>query len=250
VREHLRRLRKGDLESVKLGIMQPYLFPYIGYFQLLRAVDRFVFYDDVAFIKQGWINRNRLLINGRASYFTVPVSHASSFTLIRDALVDDGSQHRRWIEKTLKTFQNAYRRAPEFVRVYPMVESVFAKPTSGVAELAVASLKAVAAFLDIGTEWVESSTRYGNAHLKGEERVIAICRAEQATDYVNAAGGKELYSREPFEASGLRLHFLQSRAIQYRQFGDPFVPSLSIIDVLMFNPIAAVQAFLVDCDLT
>src|SRR5437773_5433216 len=114
VREHLRRLRKGCPARVKLGIMQPYLFPYVGYFQLLNAVDRFVVYDDVAFIKQGWINRNRILINGHAAYFTVPVKHASSFSLIRDPLVDDDRQHARWAEKTLTTFSNTYRRAPEF----------------------------------------------------------------------------------------------------------------------------------------
>jgi hypothetical protein len=119
-----------------------------------------------------------------------------------------------------------------------------------VAELAAASLEAVADFLEIRTEWVESSRRYGNAGLKGEERVLAICRAEQATDYVNAAGGRELYARDRFEAAGVRLHFLQPRTVEYRQFGHPFVPWLSIIDVLMFNPLETVQTFLDACDLT
>ena len=230
--------------------MQPYLFPYIGYFQLLRAADRFVVYDDVAFIKQGWINRNRLLINGRPSYFTIPVKHASSFTLIKDTMVDAEGQHERWIQKTLKMFDNAYRRAPQFARVFPLVEAVFMKPTGRVAELAVASLKAVAEFLDIRPEWVDSSTKYGNADLKADERVMAICRAEGATEYINATGGRELYGREHFEARGLRLQFLEPRPIQYRQFGEPFVPSLSIIDVLMFNPVETVNEFLVSCDLT
>jgi len=230
--------------------MQPYLFPYLGYFQLMRAVDRFVVYDDVAFITQGWINRNRVLINGRPSYFTVPVKHASSFVSIHDTLIDGDGQHARWIEKTLKTFDNAYRRAPQFARVFPLVEAVLMRPTNRVAELAAASLEAVADFLEIRTEWVESSRRYGNAGLKGEERVLAICRAEQATDYVNAAGGRELYARDRFEAAGVRLHFLQPRTVEYRQFGHPFVPWLSIIDVLMFNPLETVQTFLDACDLT
>jgi hypothetical protein len=230
--------------------MQPYLFPYIGYFQLMHAVDRFVVYDDVAFIKQGWVNRNRILINGRPSYFTVPIKHASSFALIRDTLVDDDQQRARWIEKTLKTFDNAYRRAPQFAHVFPLIETVLRKPTNRVAELAVASLKAVAGLLEIGTEWVDSSTLYGNAQLSGEERVLAICLADRATDYVNASGGRELYDRDRFEAAGLRLHFLQPRQIEYRQFNDPFVPWLSIIDVLMFNPIETVRSFLSACDLT
>src|SRR6266849_8539370 len=178
--------------------MQPYLFPYIGYFQLLHAVDRFVMYDDVTFIKQGWINRNRMLVNGRPSYFSVPVKHASSFRLIRDTLVDDDPQNERWVEKILKTFGNAYRRAPEFARVFPIVEAVFRRPTNRVAELAVMSLKSVADFLDIRTELVETSTRYDNSQLKATSRVLAICKAEGATEYVNVAGGRELYSRDRF----------------------------------------------------
>ena len=230
--------------------MQPYLFPYLGYFQLMHAVDRFVVYDDVAFIKQGWINRNRILINGRPSYFTVPIKHASSFAPIHDTLVDDEGQHARWIEKMLKTFDNAYRRAPHFGVVFPLVEGVLMTPTKRVAELAAASIRAVAGLLEISTGWVESSTPYGNAHLRAEERVLAICRAEAATDYVNAAGGRELYGRDRFEAQGVRLHFLQSRQVEYRQFNHPFVPSLSIVDVLMFNPVETVRTFLSAYDLT
>ena len=227
--------------------MQPYLFPYIGYFQLVHAVDRFVVYDDVTFIKQGWINRNRVLINGHSSYFSVPVKHASSFTLIRDTLIGDDA---RWVEKALQTLDNAYRRAPEFGQVFPMVEAVLTRSTSRIAELALASLEAVAQFLDIQTEWVKSSTRYGNAHLKGEERVLAICKAEGASEYVNASGGRELYERARFEAEGLSLRFLQPGPIAYSQFKDPFVPWLSIVDVLMFNPRETVRGFLNAYDLT
>jgi hypothetical protein len=230
--------------------MQPYLFPYIGYFQLMQSVDRFVVYDDVAFIKQGWINRNRILINGEASYFSVPIKHASSFTTIRDTLVDDEGQNERWVEKTLKTIANAYRRAPEFARVFPIVEAVLMRTTNRVADLAAASLEAVASFLDIRTEWVNSSIRYGNAELKGEDRVLAICKAERATDYVNVAGGRELYSRDRFQVEGLRLHFIQPKPIEYAQFTNPFVPSLSIIDPLMFNHRDTVKQFLDAYDLT
>jgi hypothetical protein len=235
---------------VKLGIMQPYLFPYLGYFQLMRAVDRFVVYDDVAFIKQGWINRNRILVNGQPSYFTVPIRHASSFAPIHDTVIDDQGQHARWREKTLKTIDNAYRRAPQFGVVFPLVEAVLMRPTNRVAELAVASLRAVAGLLEIPVDWVESSARYGNAHLKGEERVLAICRAEGAADYVNAAGGRELYGQDRFEAEGVRLHFLQPRHVEYRQFNHAFVPWLSIIDVLMFNPVETVRTLLGEYDLT
>jgi hypothetical protein len=220
---------------VKLAIMQPYLFPYIGYFQLMQSVDRFVVYDDVAFIKQGWINRNRILINGEAAYFSVPIKHASSFVTIRETLIDDEPQNARWVEKVLKTIDNAYRRAPEFARAFPLVERVFSRTTNRIADLAAASLEVVAEFLEIRIEWVRSSVCYGNSDLKGEDRVLAICQAEQANEYVNVAGGRELYSRARFGAHGLALQFIRPKPIEYPQFSNPFVPSLSIIDVLMFN---------------
>jgi len=229
---------------VKLAIMQPYLFPYIGYFQLIQAVDRFVVYDDVAFIKQGWINRNRMLINGAPCFFTVPVKNASSYRLICDTVIDDDRQHARWSEKLLKSFDSAYRRAPEFSNVFPLLESVFAGRPARVAELALASLRAVARFLDIRTTFVESSSIYGNTHLKGEERVLAICTDERASEYINLPGGRSLYAPKRFEAHGITLAFLEPRPLEYRQFDGAFVPWLSIVDVLMFNRVETVRAYL------
>jgi hypothetical protein len=219
---------------VKLGIMQPYLFPYIGYYQLMHAVDRFVVADDVAFIKQGWINRNRLLINGAAAYFTVPVRRHHATTLIRDVEIDDGPE-QRWRNRLLKTITNFYRRAPSFEAVYPLVERVIGGPFTGIVDMARASLHEVCDYLGTPVSIVESSAAYGNAHLKGQERVIDTCRAERATEYINAIGGRGLYSPDAFLAHGIRLHFLSTGPIEYQQFNLPFVPSLSVIDVLMFN---------------
>ena len=220
---------------MKLAIMQPYFFPYLGYFQLLHAVDRFVVYDDVAFIKQGWVNRNRILINGQPSYVTVPLKQASSFRLIHEIEIDDSPQNRLWPARLLKTVDNAYRRAPQFDRVFPLIESVLDAGATRVGELARDSVRAVAAHLGLNCEWIDTSATYGNADLAGQERVLAICRAERATEYVNAAGGVELYSREEFARAGITLRFLALSPAEYRQFGAPFVPWLSIIDVLMFN---------------
>lgn len=228
--------------------MQPYLFPYIGYFQLLAAVDRFVVYDDVTFIKQGWINRNRMLINGDASFFTVPIAHKSSAVAIRQTTISEAADHRRWVEKLLKSFDNAYRRAPEFAATFPILERVLTKATSSVAALALDSITAVAERLDIGTEIVTTSSVYDNAHLHGEDRVLAICKAEKATRYVNVTGGRELYLRERFRSEGIELRFIESKPIEYPQFGAPFVPWLSIIDVLMFNPVDRVRGFLRACE--
>jgi len=214
--------------------MQPYLFPYVGYFQLMHAVDRFVVADDVVFIKQGWINRNRLLINGSAAYFTIPLKRHAASALIRDVEIDAGSA-KRWRPALLKTIANFYRRAPSFDAVYPMVERVVGGPFTTIADMARASLKEVCGYLGIQASVVESSAQYGNAHLKGQDRVIDTCMIERATDYVNAIGGRELYSREDFLAHGIRLHFVCTGDIEYRQFNETFVPSLSIVDLLMFN---------------
>ncbi len=213
--------------------MQPYLFPYVGYFQLIHAADRFVVADDLTFIKQGWINRNRLLINGAPGYFTVPLKRHPASALIRDVEIDHSGV--RWQPRILKTIENFYRRTPSFDAVFPMVERVIGGPFTRIADMARASLREVCAYLAIPTAIVESSAVYGNAHLKGQERVIDTCRAERATDYVNAPGGRALYTADAFEAHGIRLRFVCPDAVEYPQFGEPFVPWLSIVDLLMFN---------------
>jgi hypothetical protein len=228
---------------VKLAIMQPYLFPHIGYYQLMHAVDRFVVADYVMFNNQGSINRNRLLINGSAVYFTVPVKRHPADALIRDVEIDDRTGARRRAA-LIKTIANFYRRAPSFDRVYPIVERVIDGPFAKIADMARASLQEVCEYLGMTVSIVPSSAAYGNAHLKGQDRVIDTCRAECATDYVNASGGRSLYSREAFLAHGIRLHFISTGAIAYPQFDLPFVPSLSVIDLLMFNPQAEARDLL------
>jgi hypothetical protein len=235
--------RRFEAGPVRLGINQPYLFPYLGFFQLLHAVDRFVFYDDVSFIKQGWIHRNRLLINGTASLFTVPVRDRSSNRPIREILIDDEG-NGRWRPRLLKTIDNAYRRAPEFGAVFPLLEQVLDARVSRVGELARLSIETVAAFLEIKTKFVASSTVYGNGHLVGEVRVLDICQREGVSEYVNLPGGRQLYSADHFADRGVRLRFVASTPPTYRQFGTEFVPDLSIIDVLMFNSRPLAQTLL------
>jgi hypothetical protein len=234
---------------VTLAIMQPYLFPYIGYFQLLAAVDRFVVYDDVTFIKQGWINRNRMLINGKPAFFTIPLTNQSSAVAIRETRISDAPQHRTWPEKLMKSFDNAYRRAPEFLPTRPLVEGVLARATWRIADVALDSIRTIAERLEIRTPIVPSSTVYGNAHLHGEDRVLAICKAEKASSYINLSGGRTLYSRERFAAEGIELRFIAPTPIEYQQFGEPFVPWLSIVDALMFNPVEHVRGFLNACQI-
>lgn len=226
-----------------IALMQPYFFPYIGYFQLICAADRFIAYDDVTYIKQGWINRNRILANGAPLLFSVPLSGAGSHKLIREVSINSGL-YAVWRNKFFKTLEQYYSKSPQYEQVMPVISKVLAGEPHQISSLAIHSIKSVCAYLAISTEIVETASHYGNAHLKAEERVIDICRQESAGVYVNPVGGQELYSRENFSKDGIDLRFLKSGEISYKQFQSPFAPWLSIIDVLMFNKPETTRQFL------
>ncbi len=213
---------------MRLAIMQPYLFPYIGYFQLVNAVDKFIFYDDVNFIKGGWINRNRLLFDGVPRYFTAPLLNASSFAKINALDID----HRRdWIRSTIESIRHNYSKAPFYHEIFPMLSLVFDKNTKSIAELARASVISVSDYLQLNTEFVTTSSIYRNASLTGVRRVVDICRQENANIYVNLPGGRALY--EPTAFQGVELCFIETRLPPYPQQTTPFVSGLSILDALM-----------------
>jgi len=219
---------------MKIAVMQPYLFPYIGYFQLIHAVDKFVVYDDVNFIKQGWINRNQFLVNGKKSMFTVPLQGASSFKKIRDIAINK-AQYGRWLDKFFKTIELSYGKAPFYKNIYPLLQRVLGEDYATISGFAFASIKSASDYIGINTEFVKSSTVYGNDHLKGEERVIDICKREGASEYINLSGGMSIYSKENFANQGIKLSFIKSKQVSYRQISGEFVPDLSVIDPLMFN---------------
>ena len=237
------------LRSRTVAIMQPYLFPYIGYFQLLAAADCFVVYDDVQFIKGGWINRNRLLINGTPFLFTVPLDSPSPNRSICDIHL---GANPLWHGKLLQTIAQGYRRAPHFEQVFALLERVLTNGRARtIADLIRVSFVEIIAHLGLTTEIVPTSAHYGNQHLRSQERVLDICRQEQATNYVNAQGGRELYDKEVFGRHGLQLHFLEPVLRPYRQVGkEPFIPGLSIIDVLMNTSVYEANALLRSYQLT
>lgn len=225
---------------MKLAVMQPYFLPYFGYFQLMASVDKFVVFDDVNYIQRGWINRNRLLLNGEAHVFTIPLSAASQNRRICDIEMTAGP----WRGKLLKTIRQAYLNAPYFKPIFELCEKIINLKTLSLHEYLVFSLHQMAQQLKIST-MIESSSRiYKNVELRGQQRILDICHREQADIYINAAGGTELYDSDVFEASNIQLAFLRPTDISYRQFGKPFVPNLSILDVLMFNSPESVSALL------
>ena len=218
---------------MKLGIMQPYFCPYIGYFQLIAAVDVFVVYDNVKYTKKGWINRNRILRDGKDSVFSIPLRKDSDFTSISKRQLS--GEFRR--TKLLNQFTEAYRKAPYFASVYPLLEQIIAFDDANLFGYIRYSLHALCEHLDIHTEIKIASDIDIDHSLKSQDKVLAICEALHAHTYVNAIGGWELYRAEDFRENNLALQFIRPKLCSYPQLGFPHVPELSIIDVLMFNSV-------------
>ena len=222
--------------------MQPYFLPYIGYFQLIHAVDKFVIYDNIKYTKKGWINRNRMLLNGKDQTFSIPIKKDSDYLNVDERELAPSFTTER--EKLLRKWQGNYRKAPFFKDVMPLMEAILRMEEMNLFTFIHASLKQVLAYLDCQTELVISSTIPIDHDLKSQDKVLAICQALDAMQYINPSGGVDLYDRETFKTAGIQLHFLQSKPIEYPQFKQPFVPWLSILDVLMFNSKEQVQQFL------
>ena len=216
---------------MRVAIMQPYFFPYIGYFQLIAAVDLFIVYDNIKYTKKGWINRNRILVNGKDEMFSLPIKGDSdSLNIDRRELAGDFNR-----EKLLNKIAGVYRRAPFFADVFPLIEEVVEYNESNLFGFLHHSIIKTCAHLGIATEIRTSSGVAIDHCLTSQDKVLAICQAVGARTYVNAIGGRELYSAEAFRGNDVDLKFIQSKPFEYTQFGEAFVPWLSIIDVLMFN---------------
>lgn len=222
--------------------MQPYFFPYLGYFQLLGAVDHFVIHNDVQWIGGGWINRNRICVHGREQMLTVPVASSGSLGLIRDRLLAPDFDRQR--PKLLRLVREAYRRAPCFDAVSRLFEECLDRNETHIERLIVRSLRQICNYLSLTTPMTTSSELQLDPHLKGEDRVLAICDRMKARHYINPAGGTELYSRERFEQNGIQLSFLKPQFPEYRQYRSPFLPGLSILDVMMWSTPEAIRASL------
>ena len=224
---------------MKLAVMQPYFFPYIGYFQLVNAVDKFIFYDDVNYIKNGWINRNRILINQAPSYLTLQLKGASPFKHINEIEISNNA------EKLKKTIFLAYKKAPFFDEVFPLIETVLNVESNNLSDIAIQSIESISRFLDIDRAFERSGSAYAETlGLDREHRLYKLCKLNNAINYINPIGGAELYTKKAFADEGIDLSFLKSNPIQYKQFNHDFVPALSIIDVLMFNSKEQIKIYL------
>jgi hypothetical protein len=225
---------------MKVGIMQPYFLPYIGYFQLIASVDKFVIYDNIKYTKKGWINRNRMLQNGTDKIFSLALAKASDrLDIIEREISSEFSR-----QKLLNQFRGCYLKAPYFEAVWPLIESIFSFQDDNLFRYIENSIVLMCDYLDIDTEIIVSSSVAADHDLLSQDRVLSICEALNANTYVNPIGGLELYSTDEFAQAGVELKFLQSSEVNYTQFGGTFVPWLSTIDVLMFNSIDQTKHFI------
>lgn len=237
---------------MRLAVMQPYFFPYLGYFQLIAAADKFILYDNLNYIRQGWMHRNRIRLKGNGPvYCSVPLVGAGSFVKIRDVRIDPT---RRWPGKFLDQLSFNYGRAPFFNEVFSVIEQAVHRHAERLMEVNRNGIIAVAEFLGIKTLISSDSSRYeafeasvlepdsaliralseemGTGDVK-TLRLLQLCRGEGAEVYINPPGGRDLYSKDVFRRNGVALQFLEPRLSPYPQQEEPFLPGLSILDVLM-----------------
>lgn len=221
--------------------MQPYLFPYIGYFQLINHVDKFVIFDDVQYIKRGWINRNYILLDGEPHLFTFPVKKASQNKLINEMefFIEEKKK-----EKFIKLLRHAYSKAPYFNDVLPLIKEIVLTNEADLVKFIELSLKKLTAYLNIDTSFMKSSQIPKSDNLQAQNQIIEICETLEAKEYINLIGGKEIYDPQTFEEKEIDFYFIKSKEIKYNQFNNKFVPNLSIIDILMFNSINKIDELL------
>tara|TARA_R100000008_G_C3580255_1_gene168025 strand:- start:342 stop:1010 length:669 start_codon:yes stop_codon:yes gene_type:complete len=190
----------------RIAIMQPYFFPYLGYWQLINSVDKFIILDDVNFIKKGWIHKNNIISNGTTQSINVCVNKASQNKLIKDLYLSD---EHDWKDKLIKKIEYAYRTSPNYNSVSFLLEDIIFNKEKNLSKYLAYSIKKICEYLNISTEIVESSSKYFKGQLKGQERIISICSEEKADIYINAIGGKSLYSKKDFKKNQIFLTFIE-----------------------------------------
>lgn len=233
---------------MKLGIMQPYFMPYIGYWQRIGAVDKHVIYDDVNYIKNGWMNHNRIVLNGEVHCLSAPLIGASPNKLVNEVNVNNNPILQG---KMLKTLEVAYHKSPYFDEAMSCLEPIIRSEETNFARYLEYQINEICRFLHISTKLIMSSSIEKDNSQKGQRKVIAICRLIGATEYYNALSGNELYCKDDFLCNGVKLVFIRNKGtIRYTQMSREFLSSLSIIDVMMNCSETERSALLADYELS
>ena len=227
---------------MKLAIMQPYFMPYIGYFQLINSVDKFIIYDNIQYTKKGWINRNRILVNGRDQLITLSVKKDSDYLdVVKRELSESWDKDKN---KILKIIKSSYSKTPYFQEVFNLISKCLNNPEKNLFRFIYNSIILINEYLEIKTHIIISSSIDINHALKSQDKVLSLCKAQNANIYINSIGGVELYDKEVFKQNGIELNFIKSNPIQYKQFSNEFISWLSIIDVMMFNSKEQIKEYL------
>lgn len=225
--------------SARLGVMQPYFFPYLGYWQLIDAVDDFIIYDDVQYIKSGYINRNRIILQNEAKFITLILQGASSNKMINE--IEVGRNQK----KMVKSIQQGYAKAPYFKDVMPLIESCILFEESNLGLYLANSITEICNYLKIETSLHLSSALERDETLDRTERLIHFCKHFNSKQYINALGGQELYDKDYFASHDIELSFIDMNDVTYDQFNsNEFISHLSIIDIMMFNSIPDIKTML------
>lgn len=217
---------------MRVALMQPYFFPYIGYFDLLASSDLFVFYDDAAYSRGGWVSRNRVAADGKEfNYIRLTVDRAPLGTPINGVRLKSPEDDRNHL---LSLLHNVYRRAPYYNEVVAVIEKVFCDGGGGLSQVAAASICSCAEYLGLGAPVLYSSAIEYDRAMGAQGKVISICKSINASHYVNLTGGRELYCESEFLRNDISLIFTEPADFLYDTGKRPFVPNLSIIDVMMW----------------
>lgn len=208
--------------------MQPYFFPYIGYYQLAYECDTFVFFDDANYIKKGYINRNSIKLNDVRHDFSLPVSKISQNRKICE------HDYTGDFSVFLKTIEQAYKKAPHFESGLSVIKEVLRSSCNNVAKTNSRSLTVVFEYLGLKRNFRFSSDIKLDSNERGQDRIIKLCKALNIVRYRNSIGGQQLYDQSTFEAAGIEIKFIQSRSYPYQQGTSEFLPNLSMIDAIMY----------------
>ena len=221
----------------KIGIMQPYFFPYIGYFSLIKHTDEFMLFDPVQFIRHGWIERNRILKQETGwSYIAVPLQKHSLNTIIQDIKIDNS---QKWQDKIFAQLQHYKKKSPFYNQTVDVIKQGFAEKTDSITKLNYNTLKAVCEYSKIPFNcsiFSERNLKIENVNAP-DEWALNICKALGYNEYWNPPGGMEFFDRSKYEKAGIKLVF-QKPILEYysqRRGSENFESGLSIIDVMMFN---------------
>lgn len=216
----------------------------MGYFQLLNNVDLVVLADEYEYSKGGWINRNRLIINKKINYVSIPLESAPDFLKINERQISNTFDPY----KILKSCSASYTSSRNFSRGNELMEKIFLDTNRNLFGFILNSINKICNYLDIKTKIVSLSEISNSKELRYQDRIIDICKTLGASSYLNPEGGKDLYSREDFKKHGLDLEFLEHLPLPYNQFLDEFVPKLSILDLIyMMDSEEELQLHLKSC---